>query len=181
MAIVQWSFLERWDIRNPISDLIYTIGSWCQGDLNLMNRKFWPGNSFASDYQEKQLEKFIDIFYKLIYNDNYGLLNLLKNIYACQLYFEAKNIKYYMLLATENLLLDLFDMPFNKEVDSTKFNIIELREYIDWTKFIFLEKENRPYFSILDLGKELDDIGDYGHPLEETHTRFANELRRRIF
>tara|TARA_B000000565_G_scaffold67607_1_gene46530 strand:- start:265 stop:1065 length:801 start_codon:yes stop_codon:yes gene_type:complete len=189
---VQWTFLERWDFRHPILEDIVTIGHWSQGDKNKLSIENYPGFSGPGSLEQAQYDNFVNQFYKVIYSFEYGLLNLLQNIFYCQTFLDHKNIDYFMMLGSDLIIDNLFDykadLVYNKEdntrgykADSIVNNIIEIREFIDWSKFIFLEKTNRPYYSFLDMAKDNGDIGDHGHPLEDSHMKFADELRRRIF
>ena len=189
---IQWTFLERWDFRHPQLEDIITIGHWSQGNIDKLSIENYPGYLGPQSFDQAQYDKFVNQFYKVIYNYDYGLLNLLQYIFYSQTFLQNKNIDYFMLLASEILIDKLFDYTeqlwYNKEqkvkgykADNIVNNIIELRELIDWSKFIFLEKENRPHYSFLDMAKDDDDIGIHGHPLEDSHMKFADELRRRIF
>ena len=72
-----------------------------------------------------------------------------------------------------NLIISRIQYNANNELEEVEIPINIIREKITISSV--------SYYGILDLAKDNNDIGPHGHPLEETHKQFADELRRRIF
>lgn len=192
LVIVQWSFPERFDtLMGFNSDRVTSTGHWMQGKKE---KSIWDWLNSIHDFygpsskEEKDFITWVELYYKIIYNEDWGTLKLLENIIACQNLFNARNIDYCMLVPSGKILEPCFNRTYddnplkNQKVVGYTLNndIIDLSSIVDWS--YFLSYNNKvPYYGILDLAKDNNDIGPHGHPLEETHKQFADELRRRIF
>ena len=194
--IVQWTFPERTELPALFAeDQISTTGHWIQGRKTHLSIKVWLDSFMGVDFipknkQEHDYIQWIDNYYKMIYTNDVGLLKLLENILWSQHMLSNLNIQYYMLLPTKDIIKGLFDRTFGDLGSNVKkgmapmgtnYNddIIHIRDVIDWNKFICYNNRE-PFYSILDRARENNDLGREGHPLEDTHKEFADELRRRI-
>ena len=201
LMLVQWSFPERFDVPILGESRITSTGHWIQGKKERQSILSWlkdigeypaPTNKQESDYIQ-----CLESYYKSVYTSEFGLLKLLEYITYVQNILSNHNIEYYMFLPTYKVLLTdddvhVFDRKRYEPIDienkketislgySINNDIVDFRGCIDWDRFICYNNDN-PFYSILDRARETSDIGPEGHPLEDTHKEFANELRRRIF
>ena len=71
----------------------------------------------------------------------------------------------------------LFDLEETNNLDNIITNIVRLRDLINWDFFIFLDNSSIKHAGILDMAKELNDLGPHGHPLKKSHKLFADCLK----
>jgi len=175
---ISWSYPERlefpdpsFDKIDPEQDYFNTIGHWIAG-----NKK--PTFNNKQDIRLNNFETFVNIFYKFIYSDVFGMYNFLDNIYAVQLHLDKLNIDYFMVTPSYKTLqlnnryvFDYQDDPIN--MDKIIGSVVRTCKLIDWSKFVFIDK----FKGIMDIANDLNDIGKQNHPLEKTHEYYANYLK----
>ena len=179
-VIVAWSYNDRTEFLQAES----IIGSSPYVDDTKECDKLFT--TIGPDWKEdikKQGKQFVDLYYKYFYNDYSGIYNTLSNIYFTQLHLESLNLNYSMtfpsyrsLCVDDEYIFNLF--VDNPAIDAVIGSIEQLYELIDWTKFIFMQNTFSDYGGIMDLATE---HMPHGHPTQECHNKYADELRRRIF
>ena len=179
-VIVAWSYNDRTEFLQAES----IIGSSPYVDDTKECDKLFT--TIGPDWKEKIKKKgkqFVDLYYKYFYNDYSGIYNTLSNIYFTQLHLESLNLNYSMTFPSYRSLCVDNEYIFNLFVDNPAIDAVigsieQLYELIDWTKFIFMQNTFSDYGGIMDLATE---HMPHGHPTQECHNKYADELRRRIF
>jgi hypothetical protein len=179
-VIVAWSYNDRTEFLQ--AENIIGFSPYAE-DTKECDKLF---TTIGPDWKEdikKQGKQFVDLYYKYFYNDYSGIYNTLSNIYFTQLHLESLNLNYSMtfpsyrsLCVDDEYIFNLF--VDNPAIDAVIGSIEQLYELIDWTKFIFMQNTFSNYCGIMDLATE---HMPHGHPTQECHNKYADELRRRIF
>ena len=203
---ISWSYPERQELpdfttdkENPEGDYFTNMGHWIQGRKNKFDIRNW----IKPDVKIRNSDlwyKFVDIYYKMVYSDVYGMYRFLDNVYMTQLHLESLDTEYFMVVPSHKTLqlntgagnlitgnpnkipstpsryiFDYQDDTIN--MDKIIGSVVRTRKLIDWSKFIFIENDISKYNGIMDIGKKLNDIGKAGHPLEKSHKHYANYLK----
>ena len=181
---ISWSFPERFELPDPMTDKLEpendfftTIGHWIQGRKNAVD--FPELKDFnVPNIKLKKFKLFVNLFYKFIYSDVYGIYNFLDNVYTTQLHLKNLNIEYFMVTPSHKTLQlnDKYLFKYENDLinmDKIIGSVVRTSKLIDWSKFIFIDE----YKGIMDIGKEFNDIGEHGHPLKKTHEFYANHLK----
>ena len=179
-VIVAWSYNDRTEFLQ--AENIIGFSPYAE-DTKECDKLF---TTIGPDWKEdikKQGKQFVDLYYKYFYNDYSGIYNTLSNIYFTQLHLESLNLNYSMtfpsyrsLCVDDEYIFNLF--VDNPAIDAVIGSIEQLYELIDLTKFIFMQNTFSDYGGIMDLATE---HMPHGHPTQECHNKYADELRRRIF
>jgi len=167
-VIINWSFLDRIGYYDHVSDSIYSVFG------NLLKKED-PWILYSTKEKKIDLEKYNYI--KRWYNDHgkldYTKYSTFNYIYYLQSFLIANNIKYIFAFVddtVDDLLKLKKDKIFKKENSKFKRTSIEnILKIID-TNYFYLD------LNICQYTKMGFNIAPKGHPLDDAHAIFAEEL-----